>query len=542
MVQTGVLRTFGPRLRNILSGAIRHRLSAFFAGMGVTVAMQSSTATAMMLTSFQSGGLVRLAPALAVMLGANVGTTLVVQVLSFPVAVAAPLLVLAGVVLFRRAQDAPRDFGRVLIGLGLVLTALHSFLALLEPVVADRGAQIALAEIGRYTPAAVVVAALLTWAAHSSVVTVLLAMSLVAKGVVPTETGVALILGANLGAAINPLLEGASWSDPKGQRVPLGNLLNRLAGLALVLGLFPLIAPWVERLGPSPARALANFHTLFNLALALAFLPWIRGYAWLIRRLLPEKPEEASPGAPLYLDPEARETPALALGAATREALRMADTLEVMLKGLKDSLRSERKTDIANTKRLDDVLDALNSAIKAYVIAIPPEAMGEADRGRRMEILTFATNLEHAGDLVDRNLLSVASRKLKRGVSFSPEGEADLVRLTDRLIANVRLAASVFVSGDQAAARLLVAEKEAFRAFESEAVAAHFDRLASGNPKTVETSSLHLDALRDLKRINSHLVEGSAYPLLQTRGQLLPTRLRPVESGGDGFARKGRRR
>jgi phosphate:Na+ symporter len=541
MVQTGVQRTFGPKLKNLLARAIRHRLTAFGAGAGVTVAMQSSTATAMMLTSFQAGGLVELAPALAVMLGANVGTTLVVQVLSFDIAILAPILVLAGVVLFRRAQDAPHDFGRVLIGLGLVLTALHSFLALLEPVVAHPRAQVVLAEIGDYTPLAIIVAAALTWAAHSSVVTVLLAMSLLAKGVVPLETGVALVVGANLGAALNPLLEGASWSDPKGQRVPLGNLLNRLAGLVLVMGLFSFVVPLVERLGPSPARAAANFHTLFNLALALAFLPWIRTYAKLIARILPDKPGAQEPGAPLYLDPAIRETPSLALGAATREALRMADTLEEMLKGLKEALQSDKKSHIETTKQLDDVLDRLNTAIKAYVISIPAGAMTEADHARMAQVLTFATNLEHAGDLVDRNLLSVASRKLKRGVSFSPEGQADLVRLTDRLIANVRLAASVFVSGDENAARVLVAEKEAFRAFEAEGVAAHFQRLQSGNVNTVETSSLHLDALRDLKRVNSHLVEGSAYPLLQSRGELLPTRLKPAEAAA-GFARKGRRR
>lgn len=542
MVQTGVQRTFGPKLRNFLAGAIRHRLSAFGAGAGFTIAMQSSTATAMMLTSFQAGGLVELAPALAVMLGANVGTTLVVQVLSFDIAVLAPILVLAGVALFRRAQDAPHDFGRVLIGLGLVLTALHSFLGLLEPVVADPRAQAVLAGIGDYTPLAIIVAALLTWASHSSVVTVLLAMSLLAKGVVPLETGVALVVGANLGAALNPLLEGASWSDPKGQRVPLGNLLNRLAGLVLVMGFFGFLVPLVEQLGPSPARAAANFHTLFNLALALAFLPWIRSYARLIARILPEKPGAAEPGAPLYLDPAARETPALALGAATREALRMADTLEEMLKGLKQALQSPSKSPIEATKQLDDVLDRLNTAIKAYVISIPPASMSEQDHARTAQILTFATNLEHAGDLVDRNLLSVASRKLKRGVSFSPEGEAELVRLTERLTANVRLAAQVFVSGDEGAARVLVAEKEAFRAFESEGVAAHFQRLQSGNVNTLDTSSLHLDALRDLKRINSHLVEGSAYPLLQSRGELLPTRLKPVDPAAPAFARKGRRR
>jgi phosphate:Na+ symporter len=531
MVQTGVQRTFGPRLKSILANALRNRVTAFGAGAAVTVALQSSTATGMMLTAFQAGGLVSLAPALAVMLGANVGTSLVVQVLSFDVAAAAPILVLAGVVLFRRARDEAHSFGRVLIGLGLVLTALHQFLTLLQPVVAAPAAEAFLAQVGGYTPLAVILAALLTWAAHSSVVTVLLAMSLVTGGVVPLETGVALVVGANLGSALNPLLEGGDWSDPASQRLPLGNFLNRLAGLAIVMGVFAFITPWIGRLGPTDARALANFHTLFNLGLALLFLPWIRAYATLIKKLLPAK-AAADPGAPLYLDAEARSTPSVALGAATREALRMTDTLEDMLKGLREALTSPSRTPIQETKRLDDVLDRLNTAIRAYLISLPPDSLSPDEGNRLARILAFATNLEHAGDLVDRNLLGVATRRLKRGVNFSPEGEADLVALVDRLLANVRLAAAAFVSGDGAAARLLVAEKEAFRDVEADAVRAHFQRLQSGDANTVDTSSLHLDALRDLKRVNSHLVEAAAYPVLEASGELLPTRLRPAARRG----------
>lgn len=527
MVQTGVTRTFGPKLRAFLASALSNRFKAFGAGAAVTVALQSSTATGLMLTAFSIGGLVELASAMAVMLGANVGTTLVVQALSFDIAALAPILVLSGVALFRRASHAPHDFGRVLIGLGLVLTALHQFLGLLEPMIADPRVQAALARVGDYTVLVMLGAALLTWAAHSSVVTVLLAMSLVAKHVAPVETGFALVLGANLGSAINPILEGGDWGDPASQRVPLGNLITRLVGLAVVVGLFGLIAPYAARLGPTPERAVANFHTLFNLLLAAGFLPFVRSYARLLKRLLPRRAGEAEPGAPLYLDPAVRETPAVALGAAAREALRLADTLEVMLQGLRAAFASPNRSLIAETKRVDDVLDRLNTAIKAYLLSIPPERQSEADAQRLAQILAFSTNMEHAGDLVDRNLLGIATRRLKRGVSFSPEGEADLVRLVDRLIANTRLAASLFVSGDRTAARLLVAEKEAFRGIESEAADAHFQRLRSGNAQTLETSSLHLDALRDLKRINSHLVEGAAYPVLQSGGELLPTRLRP---------------
>lgn len=530
MVETGVQRTFGPKLRAFLAKATRHRPTAFGAGLAVTVALQSSTATALMLTAFAGGGLVELAPALSVMLGANVGTSLVVQVLSFDVAALAPLLVLAGVFLFRRAEDAPHDFGRVLIGLGLVLTALHQFLSLLGPIVADPAAHVILAQIGAYTPAAVVLAALLTWAAHSSVVTVLLAMSLAAKGVVPLETGLGLVLGANLGSALNPMFEGKNRHDPAARRLPLGNLITRLAGLAVVGVFFSEIAAFAPRLGPTPARALANFHTLFNLGVAIVFLPFVGPFARALERFLP-KPDVADPGAPLHLDPAARETPALALGLAAREALRMADVVAEMLSGLRQTLTAAGRSQIDAVRRLDDVLDRLNTAIKAYLLSIPLEAQTPKDSERLAQVLAFATNLEHAGDLVDRNLLSVAARKLKRGISFSAEGEAEIIALVDRLSDNLRTAAALFISGDVGAARVLAAEKEAFRAFEAQAVTAHFRRLQSGQSDTVDTSALHLDALRDLKRINSHLVEGAAYPLLEASGALRPTRLRPAGKG-----------
>ncbi len=530
MVQTGVQRTFGPRLRSFLTTALSNRFKAFGAGAAVTVALQSSTATGLMLTAFSAGGLIELAPALAVMLGANVGTTVVVQLLSFDVVAVAPILVLVGVVMFRRTEDATRDFGRVLIGLGLMLTALHQFIVLLDPVVANPDAHALLAHAGSYIPLAIIGAAILTWAAHSSVATVLLAMSLVAKDVIPLDAGLAIVLGANLGSAINPLLEGSSRSDPASQRVPIGNLITRMAGVVAVVAAFRFITPYAVQLGPTPERALANFHTLFNLVLAAAFLPWIGGFAKLLVRLLPQRNEGVEPGAPLYLDPAIRETPALAIGAATREALRMADTLEAMLSGLRVALAAPTRNGIEAIKQLDDVLDRLNTAIKAYLISIAPtvapQPLKAADAERLAQVLAFATSLEHAGDLVDRNLLGVAKRRLQRGVAFSPEGEADLTALVDRVAANLRLAASLFVSADEDAARRLVAEKDAFRAVEADAVAAHYARLQSGNVSTVETSSLHLDAIRDLKQVNSHLIEGAAYPVLRARGALLPTRLR----------------
>jgi phosphate:Na+ symporter len=526
MVQSGVQRVFGAKLRGFLGRALRNRLTAFLAGIGVTAIVQSSTATGLMVTGFAAGGLVDLVPALAVMLGANVGTTLIVQVLSFDVAEIAPALILIGVLMFRRASAAPRDFGRVLIGLGLMLMALQSFINLLTPYEDVPSLRLLLGAIATQPMLDVVLAAGLTWAAHSSVAVVLLVMSFAAKGTIPPEAAFALVLGANLGTAINPVLEGATGDDPAARRLPIGNMLNRAIGVAIGLAILGPVSRMMVVFDPDNARAVADFHTAFNLVLALVFFPLLRPYAALLRRLLPTRVNQTDPGRPIYLDPIARDTPVVAIGGAAREALRLADVLDTMLSGLREAFAKGDRRQISETKRLDDVLDKLNTAIKAYVTSIEPDALSDADHRRVREVLTFTINMEYAGDIVTRNLLGIVTKRLKRGVSFSAAGQTELLTMIDRLQANVRVAASLFMTGDERAARLLAGEKEVFRNMETETTDAHFERLRAGRLDTAETSTLHLDALRDLKNVNTHLVAAAAYPVLENSGELLRSRLR----------------
>ena len=364
MVQTGVQRTFGPSLRAILGAALKTRVRAFLAGVGVTAILQSSTATGLMVAGFSASGLVDLVPALAVMLGANVGTTLIVQLLSFDVAAASPVLVLVGVLMFRRgANPQTHDLGRLLIGLGLTLLALHQLLGLMTPYEDEPSLRILLGAVSTQPWLDVLLAAAFAWAAHSSVAVVLLAMSLASQGVVPPDAALALVLGANLGSAINPVLEGAAGVDPAGRRLSVGNLLNRVLGVGLALVLLPAIGRFAVGLEPDKGRLVADFHTAFNLATALLFFPLLSPYARLLRRLFPARVDPVDPSRPIYLDPSARETPIVALGAAAREGMRLADNLEKMLEGAREALLLGDRKLIADTKRLDDGLDRLNMAI-----------------------------------------------------------------------------------------------------------------------------------------------------------------------------------
>jgi phosphate:Na+ symporter len=526
MVQTGINRAFGPQLRRALSYALGNRLKAFGAGLGVTAILQSSTATGLMVTSFAAGGLVDLVPALAVMLGANVGTTLIVQALSFNVSSVSFLLVLLGVLMFRQsAVTRTRDLGRVGIGLGLMLIALQHLLTLVTPYEDTPSLRLLLGTVTSEPLIDVLLAAGLTWAAHSSVAVVLLVMALAAKGVVPPHAAFALVLGANLGTAINPLLESGVAGDPAGKRLPVGNLVNRVVGVGLGLALLDWIGPNLVTLDPDPARAVADFHTGFNIVMAALFLPVLTPFARLLTRVLPVRVDAADPSQPIYLDGAARETPTIALAAAAREALRMVDVFEDMLRGAIDSLDRDDRKRVAETKRMDDVLDRLDRAIKEYLTSLDTDALDEVDHRRMSEIVAFCTSIEHAGDIVERSLMPLAAKRIKQGIAFSEARQHEIRGMIERLIANARAAAAVFMTEDPRSARRLLREKEVFRDFETSATQSQFGRSRAGPQESVEAGRLHLDIVRDLKRVNSHL-SAAAYPILEGQGELLPSRLR----------------
>lgn len=530
MVRSGIMRAFGSELRRVLSTALRNRFLALLAGICVTALLQSSTATGLLMTSFAARGLIDLVPALAVMLGANIGTTLIVQALSFNISAVAPILVLAGVFAFNVGGGTrARDLGRVGIGLGLMLLALHILIDTLAPAENAPGVRVLLATITDEPALCVVIAAALTWAAHSSAAIVLLVMSLVYSHFVNPVAALALVLGANLGSAINPLLESGSSANPASRRLPVGNLINRTAGVALILPFLRPIADLFVRLEPNAARMAADFHTVFNVVLAAAFVFVLDGLAALLVRLYPDPAKRADPAMPLYLDETAIHTPSVALACAARETLHMGDVVDTMLQQAMTALLTNDRKLALETSRMDNVVDRLDEAVKLYVTKVTRESLGDRDGARAMEIIAFAINLEHIGDIVDKNLMELAAKKIKHKYEFSKDGAAELSAFHKRIVENLKLGFSVFISGDVRTARALIEEKTKLRAAEIAYAESHLARLREGRPESIETSSLHLDVLRDLKRIHSHICS-VAYPVLEAAGELQPSRLKESEA------------
>jgi phosphate:Na+ symporter len=526
MVTTGVERGFGAELRQWLGRRLSPpgrgaRLRAMIVGLAVTAVLQSSTATGLMATSFAARGALDLAPALAVMLGANLGSTLITQILAFDITVVAPLLVLLGVVLFRSSADGrAKNLGRVAIGLGLMLLALGALGRTLVPVETAPPLRAVLEALTGEPVLAVLIAGALTWACHSSVAVVLLIASLAVSGVIAPAASLALVVGANLGGTLPPLFEAGSGVA---RRLPLGNLLVRAAGCAVILPFLPAIAGWLAQIEPAPARLIVNFHTAFNLALAVLFLPFTDRLAALLIRFLPDPPRPADPARPIHLEEAALDSASVALANAARETLRMADMFEGMLRGAIEVFRSGDRHRAADISRTERIMDRLGAAIRRYLADIGNEQpLDDEDEGARgQEILSAVINLEHAADIIANNLLEFAAKRARRAGGFAPEELDAIAAMHAELVDSLRLGLTVFLRGDAALrdARRLVARKRQLRRQEAEAAALNIRSLQVGasGPQAVATSVDNGDFLRivrDLRRVHSHIA-ALAYPVLE---------------------------
>ena len=525
LVRTGVLRVFGANLRSLLARSMGNRFSAALSGIGVTALVQSSTATALMTSSFVGQGLISLPAALAVMRGADVGTALMAVLFSTDLSWLSPLFIFVGVVMYMARQDTTTGrVGRVFIGLGLILLALRLVVETSEPLLASPVVRTLLGSVSSDLVAELLVGAALAVISYSSLAIVLLIAAMAASHVVPVEVALGLVLGANLGSGLLAILTTLKASVEVRQ-VTWGNMVFKVLGVALVA---PLIGLWLRHAHPrlgDIATSVVLFRLAYNVVISLGFIGMTQWVASLMARLMPPAdPASKNPLRPRHLDPSALATPSLAISCAAREALHQADLVEAMLVGMYTVIRTGDLKLSAELRQIDDSVDELYSAIKYYLTKISRSELDEREGRRWTDIIGFTINMEQIGDIIERVLIDIEDKKIKRGFRFSEAGMQEITELHGRLVDNLRLAMSVFLNGDVRDARRLLEEKVRFRDLERSYAAAHLARLSDRTVPSIETSSLHIDLLSELKRINS-LLCSMAYPILEPTGTLAPSRL-----------------
>jgi phosphate:Na+ symporter len=528
LVRTGILRVLGANLRRVLAQSVSNRFNAMLSGIGVTALLQSSTATSLIISSFVGQGLMTLTAALAVMLGADIGTSLMAVVFSLDLSWLSPLFILVGVVLFiARQSTTVGRVGRILIGLGLMLLALRLVTVSASVLTQAPAVKALLASLSSDLLLEITLGALLAVLSYSSLAIVLLTATLASTQVIPVEMALGLVLGANLGSGLLAVLTtlGASADT---RRVPLGNLVFKVLGVAFAAPWVTLwlqhVAPWLSPMGDA-AAVVVGFHLCFNLLAGVLFIGLTQLVARWVMAWLPQASKSLVAGRQRHLDPTALATPSLAISCAVRESMHQADIVETMLLGVVNVIKNNDLALAQELQKMDDTVDELYSDIKYYLTKISREALSESEGQRWTDIISFTINMEQIGDIIERVLMDVEDKKIRPGREFSPAGMKEISDLHERLVSNLRLGMSVFLNGNLRDAQKLLEEKTRFRDLERAYASSHLERLAVNTLPSIETSSLHLDLISDLKRINSHICS-IAYPILDSAGVLAPNRLR----------------
>lgn len=518
-LRENVMHALGPQLRLLIERSTRYRLQAFCAGMLVTSLIQSSTATMLIVAGFASRQLITVAPALAVTLGADVGTTLVAQILSLGITWLGPVFVLVGMIGSARFPNRQaRQLGLGLVGIGLILIGLGTIIHAADVIKESPIIGLIMKTLSKDLFMAFMVGALLTWAIQSSLATVLLVMSFASAGIMPMDTGLAVVLGTHFGSSILPVMVHRLEKNEASQ-IAWGGSLMRLISCLVVLPFLPIIIHHADWLGNQPERQIVNFHTAFSLARAVVFLPFLPLIQKGLQQVFPaaEKPREA--GKPLYLDERDLSTPSVALASASREVLRLGDLVRVMLLDSKGLFQRNDPQRLQQLMMQDNHVDRLYDSIKFYLAKLSRETMNDQQAKHHVDLLMFITNLEHIGDIIVRNLCELAQKKWRNNLNFSAQGWQEIENYHQQVCDNFHLAMNVFNSDDPVLARKLVRQKEAIQRDTVAITGSHFDRLRQGLLESMRSSALHLDIIRDLRRINDHLTS-VAYSILEARGDL----------------------
>jgi phosphate:Na+ symporter len=515
LLNDGLQNAAGSKIRSLVRSLTSNRFSAVGAGAFLTGLIQSSSATSVMLVGFVSAGLMTFRQTLAVILGADIGATLTVQLIAFHVYDYAVLLVGIGLsfTLFTK-NTLYKNIGQGILGFGFVFLSLKIMIDAMLPLQGNELFREVFVVLTGTPFVGILLSAGITALIHSSAATMGIALALATSGLIPLQSALYIILGANIGTCATALI--ASMRSPaEARRVAWAHVLFKIFGVLLFLPLLPWYQRVVEHTAPDVMRQIANAHTLFNVIMAVVFLPFLGLFAKLLVKLVPEKAEEKKFG-PMYLDDHVLGTPSLALGQATREALRTSDIVREMLTDMIRGLRSDDAAIVEEIKLKDNLVDLLDRQIRLYIARLSSTNLTESQSRRVMTVLEVTRDLENIGDIIDRNIMPIALKRITKGFVFSQEGMAEIVSFHKKMIENFDFAIAAFANHDRELAERVLRNKEELGLLERELVQAHLERLRKGLRESIETSHIHLDIIGNIARINS-LITHIIYPIVEEK-------------------------
>ena len=523
MVRTGVMRAYGTNLKRFARRSEGKVFPAFLSGLVVAALLQSSTATILISSSFAGQNLIGVGSAFITMLGADVGTSIAVLIASQKFTTVAPLLLAIGVFGFIASKENKwQNVFRAVSGLGLILFALL--------LISNTAGELSkfeqfksLLEIFSNQPIFFVLLALvMTYLSYSSLAIVLLSVSFLATGVIGLNEGLYLVLGANLGSGMLPLI--SSWNSSVVEKTPI--IANLLVRILCILIFYPFVEISAQFLLSFVSIELvpAIYHLALNLIVAIVGITFSSQILSFTSKLVLEDNIDNINDSK-FIETDDFSMPAISLANAKRQALRMAEISQNMVVSSLAVMRDDNDMLRNEILKNEDDVDNLFDSIKLYIARILQEELTPAESQQALNILNFTTNMEHIGDIVNSSLMDISEKKISQHIHFSKEGFGEIISIHEVVCSNYDLAISTFMSNDCELAKVLYGKKQELHKLEKSSVSKHIQRIGKGVTDSLETSSMHIDVIRDYKRVNS-LLSSIAYPILFASGEILETRLK----------------
>ncbi len=510
MTTSGLEQVAGNRMRAILGRVTEKRWLGLVTGVAVTALIQSSSATTVMVVSFTNAGLLSLRQTLAIILGADIGTTLTVQLIAFSLKDYSLLIVFAGFILSALPQRRYRSAGQFLLGCGLIFYGMGLMSRAMDPLRDNlffRQLLVGSAE----RPLLVLIAAMIfTALIHNSAAAIGIALTLAFQGLIGLPTAIPVILGANIGTCATAIMA-AFGARREARRVALAHVFFKVAAVCLFLPFIKPFAALVAQTAPDVPRQIANAHTLFNVTAALVFLPSLSVAERFLRRLVPDaREEEQKTWRPKYLDERILELPVMALAQTAREISRLGDAVLRMLREGYLVIRDRDEERMRQVVALDDKVDVLESELRRYLIRLGRTPMDERQSAKVASYLYMIHHLETIGDLISKNLMGLAQKVIRDDLRFSAEGAQQWTSYYEKTLDMLQMALAAFATNDQQMARQVVAQK-AIMARQARALHfEHLDRLGQGIRESEQSSPVHIHLIADLRRIVSNAASVAA--------------------------------
>lgn len=524
MARTGVTRIYGSRIHQLISRALHNKLVTLLTGAGAATILQSSIAVAVFASSLAALGAMPVADGLLLLLGADAGSAVVAALLTLNLKAFWPVLMFAGYLLHSIYSDSDsplKQCGRILLGIAMILVAL-TFMSQVSSALAESELiRIIVSSLGSELLIALLLFAILTWLAHSSIAILLFWASLVQAGITSDPALIlAALLGINLGNAVPPIVMTWNQAAPA-RRLVVGHALLKLSGVLLGLVVLRPIAGLYPWLPGAPSFRVVILHIGFNLCLILLFGLFVRPIAKLLERCFVESQPLVEEIRPKYIPGRGEEIvkpDLLPLTALSREVLRILGTVQGMLETTKGMLVARNGEQAPAVLKSEEKVNTLYKAVRTYTVTLTRQGLSEAEGRKATALLRYAASLENAADVVCKTMIGIPEAMRKQDKQFSAQGLEEIDSLFRYLDGNAQVAAEVIMTWSDETANVLVQRKRDFRKMCHASSRRQIGRLTEDASNAQESTSAHFDLVSEMRWINTQLCS-IAYELRPESGQ-----------------------